>query len=134
MKKILLLTCFLAGLASAADDENNYECIADMVTGFHHDAQTGAWNQATFLPGERFAITRLSDEIYKAERIDENSSWSAICQRRSDQSEDSFSCRQGTNELHFNRKALRFTAFRYFGYWNGSQDSLSIAIGRCAVN
>ena len=134
MKKILLMAASLIGLATAAHGETNYECIVDLVTGFHHDANTDAWNEASFLPGERFAITAIEGGVYKAERIDEHRRWSALCEQRSDQTEDSFSCRKGTNELHFNRKELRFTAFRYFGFWNGSNDSLSIAIGRCAPN
>ena len=96
----------------------------DLVTGFHHNSDRDTWQHATFLPGERFSISEFRPEIYNAERLDSQNSWSAICTLRKDQSDDSFSCRDRTNEFHFHRKELRFTAFRYFGYWNGSKDSL----------
>lgn len=134
MKKTLLAAAFFFGMASFANGETNYVCIVDLVTGFHHDESTDTWNEASFLPGERFAITQLRDNAYEVERIDEHRQWTAMCVQRSDEADGSFSCRNGTDELHFNRKELRFTSFRYYGFWNGSNDSLSIAIGRCAVN
>jgi hypothetical protein len=132
-KKVLALT-FFAFVCSNAVAESDYVCITDFVSGFHYDSDRNNWKHATFLPGERFMIHERSEDAYRVERIDDHSSWSAICTARTDQTEDSFSCTSGTNQFHFNRKQLRFTAFRYFGYWNGSTDSISISIGKCFPN
>jgi hypothetical protein len=129
-KKMLSLTIFTLFSSSAFADVN-YLCVADFASGFHYDEDHHAWENATFLPGERFMISERREDNYKVEKIGENSTWSAKCKRRTDQTDDSFSCMSGANQFHFNRKELRFTSFRYFGYWNGSTDSLSISIGRC---
>lgn len=118
-------------LTNSAAAESNYVCIVDLVSGFHHDMATESWQHATFLPGERFTVSEFSDGTYAVKKMDVQKPWSANCTPRQDQTEDSLSCRSKTNEFHFNRKELRFTAFRYFGYWNGSKDSLSISIGKC---
>jgi len=131
-KIIPLATLIL--LSSGATAENNYLCVTDQVSGFNHDFERGGWQQVTFLPGQRIAINEVRSNVYKAENIDDYNPWSAFCVPRKDQTDDSFSCENKTTEIHFNRKELRFTAFRYFGYWNGSSDSLSIAIGTCFLN
>lgn len=133
MKKIIFLAAVLAAFVPAARGDTTYECIVDLVTGFHHDSATDSWSQADFLPGERFAIVEIEKDVYRADRIDEGRPWSAICLHRSGPADGSFTCRQGTNELHFNRKELRFVSFRYFGFWSGSNDSLSMAIGKCVA-
>ena len=120
--------------SSTAIAENNYLCITDLVSGFNHAADRDTWEQTTFLPGQRFSITEIQPDTYQAEKVDKQNPWSAICLPRRDQTDDSFSCESRTTELHFNRKELRFTLFRYFGYWNGSRDSLSISIGTCFLN
>ena len=117
--------------STSAVAENNYLCITDLVTGFHHDFDQESWQHATFLAGERFTVNEFQENIFQAVRVDDINPWSAICTSRKDQTTDSFSCQSKTTEFHFNRKELRFTAFRYFGYWNGSRDSLSISIGTC---
>ena len=124
----------LVFFSTGAIAENHYTCITDMVTGFHHDNNREEWKHATFLAGERFTIEEFQKDILQAKRLGDVSPWSAICTSRKDQTEDSFSCQDKTTEFHFNRKELRFTAFRYFGYWNGSRDSLSISIGTCYEN
>ena len=134
MKKFLSMAVLFSVFGPMALGQTNYECIVDRVTGFHEDSATGDWNQTTFLPGERFSIVEIREDVYQADRIDDSRPWSAICLQRSGQSTDSFTCRQGTNEIHFNRKELRFISFRYFGYWNGSSDSVSMAIGKCGVS
>ncbi len=129
-KKSLFLATLLI-ISNNAIADGGYVCIADLVTGFHHNADRDAWEQATFLPGERFLVREIRQDVYKVETTGERNGWSTICTLRSNQTDESFSCESGTNELHFNRSELRFTAFRYFGYWNGSKDSLSITIGKC---
>jgi hypothetical protein len=128
-KSLLLVAIILMSGNAIAD--TGFVCIADLVSGFHHNAERDNWEQATFLPGERFLISEIRQDVYKVETPGERNAWSTICTLRTDQTSDSFSCESGTNELHFNRSELRFTAFRYFGYWNGSKDSLSITIGKC---
>ena len=122
-----MLTLFSA--RASADD--SYLCITDLVSGFHYSEDHAAWEHAKFLSGEKFVIRKRRADSYQVERVGNNSKWSAKCTHRTDQSNDSFSCVSGTDQFHFNRKELRFTAFRYFGYWNGSTDSLSISIGKC---
>lgn len=129
-KKMLSLTIFTLFSTSAFADVN-YLCVTDFASGLHYDEDHQAWENATFLPGERFMIRERRQDTYQVEKIGENSTWSAKCTRRTDQTDDSFSCMSGANQFHFNRKEMRFASFRYFGYWNGSTDSLSISIGRC---
>jgi len=131
MNKKALLLATLSFFSGSAIADAGYVCIADLVTGFHHNTERDTWENAVFLPGERFLISEVRQDVYKVATAGERNAWSTICTLRTDQSDDSFSCASGTNELHFNRSELRFTAFRYFGYWNGSNDSLSIAIGKC---
>lgn len=119
-------------MAASAQSNDNYLCIVDQVTGFHHDVKDDNWQHTSFLPGERFLVSSIGADTYKIEKLDEYGAWAAGCRNRLDQTEDSFSCETSTNAVHFNRKELRFTAFRYFGFWNGSRDSLSMAIGQCA--
>lgn len=78
-------------------------------------------------------LTAVDTDLYIIEKLDEIQTWSADCRQRQDLDEDSFTCESGTNTVHFNRKAQRFTAFRYFGYWGGSNDSMSMSIGSCTV-
>jgi len=118
---------------SVSDEPGNYLCIADNVTGFSLDPATGSWNRASFLPGERFQITETSQGGYSLEKLDEILPWSADCRHRDDLDSDSYTCETGTNTVHFNRRELRFAAFRYYGYWTGSNDSMSISIGSCYV-
>ena len=129
-KNMLTLATFVL-ISNTAIADTGYVCIADLVSGFHHNAERDTWEQATFLPGERFLISEIRQDVYKVETADDRNAWPTFCTLRTDQTSDSFSCESGTNELHFNRSELLFTAFRYFGYWNGSKDSLSITIGKC---
>ena len=129
-KKMLSLTILILYFSSASADVN-YECVTDLVSGFHYNSEHYEWENANFLPGERFVITEHGKDSYHVERLGQDITWSATCTPRTDQTEDSFSCMEGADQFHFNRKELRFTAFRYFGYWNGSTDSLSISIGKC---
>ena len=131
MKNKTIALAAILLLSSNAIADTGYVCIADHVSGFHHNADRDTWEQATFLPGERFLISEIRQDIYKVETTDEHNGWSAICTLRPDQTDDSFTCEKGTTELHFNRREMRFTSFRYFGFWNGSNDSLSITIGKC---
>ena len=123
---ITLVFCFSSAFADA-----NYECVTDLVSGIHYNEKFNEWENATYLPGERFVITKRGENSYHVKRLGLNISWSATCTRQTDQTDDSFSCMDGAEQFHFNRKELRFTAIRYFGYWNGSNDSVSISIGRC---
>ena len=123
---LLSILCCLPAIADV-----NYECVTDLVSGIHYDRELYEWENANFLPGERFVITERGKDSYHVERLGQDITWSATCTPRTDQTEDSFSCMRGADQFHFNRKEMRFTAFRYFGYWNGSTDSLSISIGRC---
>lgn len=131
MSKKILLLATLVFFSTSAIADNSYLCIADLVTGFHHDESHDTWEQSAFLPGERFVLNEERENFYRIERSGDTGSWAAICNSRTDLSEDSITCESGTNQFHFNRKLLRFTSFRYFGYWNGSSDSLSISIGKC---
>ncbi|MBT8101654.1 MAG: hypothetical protein KJO95_01710 [Gammaproteobacteria bacterium] len=131
MKKKLLSLTILTLFSTSVLAEASYLCVADHISGFHFDEDLQTWKDVTFLPGERFVIKEQPDGAYQVERMDRNGTWTATCSPRTDQTDDSFSCMGGANQFHFNRKELRFTAFRYFGYWNGSTDSLSISIGRC---
>jgi hypothetical protein len=134
MKKMILpLACSML-LSTNVIAENNYLCITDEVTGFNHDAGMDAWKHTSFVAGQRYRITEIQPNLYQAQKVDEQSPWSAACTPRRDQTDDSFSCENRTTELHFNRKELRFTLFRYFGYWNGSRDSLSMSIGKCFLD
>jgi hypothetical protein len=126
-----LMLCCATAVGGEAD---NYLCITDRVTGFSHDPATDSWDRSSFLPGARYQITATSPDHYSLEKLDKILPWSADCRRRDDLDDDSFTCESGTNTVHFNRRELRFTAFRYFGYWGGSTDSLSISIGSCFVN
>ena len=130
---MLALTILTLCSANALADAS-YLCITDLVSGHHYDADRDNWETATFLPGERFAINERHKDVYEVEKLGVERSWPTICTTRADQTEDSFSCAIGTDQFHFNRKLLRFTSFRYFGYWNGSKDSLSISIGTCFPN
>lgn len=129
-KKMLSLIILVLSFSSASADVN-YECVTDVVSGIHYNNKFNEWENATYLPGERFVITGRGEDSYQVKRLGLNVSWSAACTPRTEQEEDSFSCMDGAEQFHFNRKELRFTAIRYFGYWNGSTDSLSISIGRC---
>lgn len=132
-KKLLALTIFTLfsnnALASAS-----YLCITDLVSGFYYDEGLAEWQQTTFLPGEKFMVTERRQNVFDVRKLDTERSWSAKCTVRADLTEDSFSCTSGTNQFHFNRKLLRFTSFRLFGYWNGSNDSLSMSVGECFPN
>ena len=132
-KKMLALTIFTVFSTDAIAD-TSFLCVTDLVSGFYYDSNRNTWQHATFLPGERFLINERRQDVYEVQRMDDQDSWSAICTTSTDQTDDSFSCTNGTNQFHFNREQLRFTAFRYFGYWNGSTDSLSISIGKCFPN
>lgn len=129
-RKMLSLIILILYFGSASADVK-YECVADVVSGIHYNSELHEWRNATFLPGERFVITERGEDSYHVKRLGLHISWSATCTARADQTEDSFSCMDGAEQFHFNRKEMRFTAFRYFGYWNGSTDSLSVTIGRC---
>jgi hypothetical protein len=133
MTKRLLPLALLFSISTLANENISYLCITDQVTGFHHDGEKDNWQETSFLPGERFLITENGADKYKIEKLDEYGSWVAGCRRRTDQSDDSFTCETRTNAVHFNRTELRFTTFRYFGYWNGSNDSLSMSIGTCTA-
>lgn len=129
-KKMLSLIVLILYFSNASADVN-YECVTDVVSGIHYNEKFHEWENATYLPGERFVVTERSENSYHVKRLGLNISWSSTCTPRTDQTDDSFSCMDGAEQFHFNRKELRFTAFRYFGYWNGSKDSLSVSIGRC---
>ena len=116
MKIKIFLPAIIMLFSTSAIAENNYLCVTDLVTGFNHNPDRDTWEHATFLPGQRFSISEILQDNYKAEKLDDQNPWSAICTPRLDQKEDSFSCTNRTTELHFNRKELRFTLFRYFGY------------------
>jgi hypothetical protein len=131
MNKRMLSLTILTLFSTSAFADATYECVTDLVSGFHYDEDYRAWENATFLPGERFVVTEVREGVYQVVRMGKSSKWSAVCTPRSDQTEDSFSCMSGADQFHFNTKERRFTAFRYFGYWNGSTDSLSISIGQC---
>lgn len=131
MNKKLLALMILTFLTTNALADSSYLCITDLVSGLHHDENRDIWEHANFLPGERFAIHERRKDIYEVKKLGDERSWSAICTGRTDLADDSFSCTSGTDQFHFNRKLLRFTSVRFFGYWNGSTDSLSISIGQC---
>jgi len=131
MNKKLLALIVVTVFSTNALADASYQCIADLVSGLHHDENRDRWAQANFLPGERFAINEQRKDVYEVKSFSSGGDWSVICLARTELGNDSFSCTSGTNQFHFNRKLLRFTSFRYFGYWNGSTDSLSISIGQC---
>jgi hypothetical protein len=134
MKNSVLSLPIIILFSTSAIAENNYLCITEDVTGFNHQSERDTWEHATFVAGQRYRITEVQADIYQAVRVDEQNPWSAACTPRRDQTDDSFSCENRTTELHFNRKELRFTLIRYFGYWNGSRDSLSLSIGKCFLD
>lgn len=134
MNKYMLALTIFAVFSTNAFADASYLCIADLVSGFHYDENHDSWEHATFLPGERFVINERRENVFEVERYGAERSWSAICTARADLTEDSFSCTSGTNQFHFNKKLLRFTSFRFFGYWNGSTDSLSMSAGKCFPN
>jgi len=132
-KKLLALTvATLFSTNSLADA--SFQCIVDLVSGLHHDEIRDRWEHANFLLGERFTITEQRKDVYEVKDLGGGGKRSVICTARDDLGDDSFSCMSGTNQFHFNRKLLRFTSIRYFGYWNGSTDSLSVSIGQCFPN
>ena len=132
-KKLLALTvATLFSTNSLADA--SFQCIVDLVSGLHHNETRDRWERANFLPGERFTITEQQKDVYEVKNLGGAGDRSVICTARADLGDDSFSCASGTNQFHFNRKLLRFTSIRYFGYWNGSTDSLSVSIGQCFPN
>jgi len=132
-KKILVLAIVTIFWTDAIAD-TSFTCVTDLVTGFYYNPDRDTWQHATFVPGERFVLNERRQDVYDVQRMDDKRSWSAICTARVDQTDDSFSCMSGTSQFHFNRDQLRFTAFRYFGYWNGSTDSTAISIGKCYPN
>jgi hypothetical protein len=132
-KKFLALTIVTLFSTNALADAS-FQCIADLVSGLHHDEIRDRWEQANFLLGERFTINEQRKDVYEVKNFGGGGNWSVICTARADLGDDSFSCTSGTNQFHFNRKLLRFTSIRYFGYWNGSTDSLSVSIGQCFQN
>lgn len=134
MKNAVLGLMILTLLSANAVADTHYLCITDLVSGFHYDEQRNSWNQTTFLPGERFMLREIGDGVFKIEKLDQVRGWTAICDARTDLSDDSFTCASGANQFHFNRKLLQFTSFRYFGYWNGSMDSLSMSLGKCYLD
>ncbi|MDH3513204.1 MAG: hypothetical protein OER85_20400 [Gammaproteobacteria bacterium] len=133
MKKMLTLVTIMS-LSTNTVAAAGFLCITDLVSGFHYDEERATWQQATFLPGERFEINERREGVYELKKLDTEKGWSAQCTARTDLSEDSFSCSSGTNQFHFNKKLLRFTSLRFFGYWNGSNDSLSMSMGQCFPN
>ncbi len=132
-KKMLALTiCVLFSTNVLANA--SYLCITDLASGLHHDENREIWEHANFLPGQRFAINERRNGVYEVKQLGGERPWSAICIARTDLTGDSFICTSGTGQFNFNRQLLRFTSFRFFGYWNGSTDSLSISIGQCFPN
>jgi hypothetical protein len=131
MKTRILALTLLGCAASMAAEHEGFICITDKVNGFNHNPVTDDWEHATFLPGERFQLRATSPDSYQIEKLDELRPWTASCRQRDDLGEDTFSCEFETNAVHFSRKELRFTAFRYFGFWSGSKDSVSVSIGSC---
>ncbi len=129
-KKMLALTVFTL-LSTDVLADAGYLCITDLVSGLHHDENLDNWKHASFLPGERFTINAQSSGVYEVKKSGDGSTWSAICTARVDLTDDSFVCTSGTDQFNFNRQLLRFTSFRFFGYWNGSTDSLSVSMGQC---
>ena len=132
-QKMLALTVFSL-LSTDVLANASYLCITDLVSGLHHDKNLDNWKHASFLPGERFTINEQLNGVYEVKKLGDESTWSAICTARADLTDDSFICTSGTDQFNFNRQLLRFTSFRFFGYWNGSTDSLSISMGQCFPN
>ena len=129
-KKMLALTVSTL-LSTDVLADASYLCVTDLVSGLHHDENLDNWKHASFLPGERFTINEQSSGVYEVKKLGDGSTWSATCTARVDLTDDSFVCTSGTDQFNFNRQLLRFTSLRFFGYWNGSTDSLSISIGQC---
>jgi hypothetical protein len=96
IKRIFLLALLLS-ISTLASEADRYLCITDQVTGFHHDGENGNWQETSFLPGERFLITATGDDKFKIEKLDEFGSWLAGCRRRTDQTDDSYTCETRTN-------------------------------------
>ncbi len=132
-KTMLALTVFTL-LSTNVLADASYLCITDLVSGLHHDENIDNWKHANFLPGEKFTIKEQREGVYEVKKLGDESKWSAICTARADLTDDSFICTSGTDQFNFNRQLLRFTSIRYFGYWNGSTDSLSISMGQCFSN
>ena len=128
--KMLALTIFTLFSTNALANAS-YVCITDLVSGLHYDENGDNWEHANFLPGERFSINERRKDVYEVKKLGDGRTWSAICVAHADLTDDSFICTSGTNQFNFNRELLRFTSIRFYGYWNGSTDGLSISIGRC---
>ena len=133
MHRNFLAFSLLCSATVFATDESGFLCITDQVTGFHRDETTGNWQKTSFLPGEKFLITAVDGNRYRIEVEDDIRTWSADCRARTKLDEDSFTCESGTETVHFNKKERKFTAFRYYGYWSGSNDSVSMSIGSCVA-
>ena len=134
MKKTVLALTVFTLLSTDVFASASYLCITDLVSGLHHDGDRGNWKHANFLPGEKYTISEQRNGVYEVKKLGDGKTWSAICAARADLTDDSFICTSGTDQFNFNRQLLRFTSFRFFGYWNGSTDSLSISMGQCFPN
>ena len=134
MKKTTLALTVFTLFSTDVLADTSYLCVTDLVSGLRHDENLDNWKHASFLPGERFIINEQRNGVYEVSRLGDEKTWSAICAARADLTDDSFICTSGTDQFNFNRQLLRFTSFRFFGYWNGSTDSLSISIGQCFPN
>jgi hypothetical protein len=83
---MLSLTIFTLFSTNAFAD-GSYECTTDLVSGIHYNKEYREWENATFLPGERFLINEVREGTYQVERMDNKIKWSAVCTPRSDQTD-----------------------------------------------
>ncbi len=75
-KAVVLATALL--LASNAVADSNFLCITDQVSGFFHDTNKDTWEQVNFLPGERFTISKLTQNSYRLRKSGDKNTWTAI--------------------------------------------------------
>lgn len=144
-----ILLIFLFSSQSHAQNSSSWLCITDQVTGFIYRAQTRAWENAQFEPGQRFIIRRSDREGEEWEVIEHgvpdqidgfDIGPESSCS--SDFLHNILSC-HGPRRFVFNRETGRFLTTSISGYWtaipgnallsDNNSDTPTIAIGQCTA-
>ena len=144
-----VLLVFLISSQARAQNSPTWLCIVDQITGFIYQAETRAWEDAQFEPGQRFIIRRSVREGSEWEVVEHGAPEQidgfelrpeASC--HSDFLYNILSC-HGPRRFVFNRSTGRFLTTSISGYWtvtpgnsllsDGNSDTPTIAIGQCTA-
>jgi hypothetical protein len=115
------LALFLAAPGSQAADES-FVCIADHVAGFDFDRKSNRWVIGNFRATQKFTVARskLKGQVWE---VRDFGSEIALTTCKDDFNDfGMIYCTGLFEQLHFNRKTMRYLRTHTSGYWN--EDSL----------